>query len=241
MRHSLAAALLLSLTTLTACDKLGNGSAAMMPASPSAVVAEASSAPAQAPTTFTVTLESRTDGPSPLSPGLYIVHRDGMPLFTTGMTDRGLGLESIAEDADPANLAKALPGSVIFNTPVGDTMPGPATPGKKFEFSFTASPGDRLSLMTMFGQSNDGFYAPADGGLALFNGNMPVTGDVTSQVPLWDAGTEVNQRPGNGIDQAARQPMPGLGTPEKLPVVTMNDRMDGYTYGQALKITIAAR
>ena len=109
MRHMLTQALLLSLSiwTLSACDKLGNGPA--MPAS--ALTASASTPAAQAPTTFTVTLESRADGPSPLSPGLYIVHREGMPLFTTGQADRGLGLEKIAEDANPANLAQALPGS----------------------------------------------------------------------------------------------------------------------------------
>lgn len=235
MRQMLTRVLMLSLalTALSACDRLGN-------APPAASVAPTAQTPA-ARTTFTVTLESRADGPSPLSPGLYIVHRDGMPLFSTGMNDRGLGLEKIAEDANPANLAMALPGAVIFNTPVGASMPGPATPGKKFEFSFQASPGDRLSFLTMFGQSNDGFYAPADTGLALFNGNTPVSGDVSAQVPLWDAGTEVNQRPGNGIDQAARQPMPGLGTPEKLPILTMKDRMDGFSYGQAIKVTISAR
>ncbi len=237
MRHTLTATLLISLLNLSACDKLGN--AAMLPASDSNAMPTSDMSNMQK--TFTVTLESLSDGPSPLSPGLYFVHRDGMPFFTAGMLDRGQGLENNAEDANPAKLAQAVPGSVIFNTPVGGTQPGPATPGKKFEFSFTASPGDHLSFLTMFGQSNDAFYAPADTGLPLFNGNMPVTGDVTSQISLWDAGTEMNQMPGTGPDQAPRQTMPGMGTAEKLPLVTMANRMDGFTYGQAIKVTISAR
>ena len=36
-----------------------------------------------------------------------------------------------------------------------------------------------------------------------YSGTMPVTGNVTSQIDLWDAGTEVNQPPGEGADQAA--------------------------------------
>ncbi len=35
--------------------------------------------------------------------------------------------------------------------------------------------------------------------------NVPLSGDATSQVQLWDAGTEVNQEPGVGPDQVQRQ------------------------------------
>ena len=190
--------------------------------------------------TFTVTLEDRADAMSPISPGLFVVHQDGMPLFTKGEVDRGEGLEKIAEDADPGPLAEAH-SYTIFNTPVGDTEPGPATPGKKFEFTFTAKPGDKLSFATMFGQSNDAFYSFGDQGLELFNGNEPVTGDVTDKVSLWDAGTEVNQEPTKGEDQAPRQSGPNVGASESEVILTMAERGDGFTYGDSIRVTISAQ
>jgi hypothetical protein len=58
----------------------------------------------------------------------------------------------------------------------------------------------------MFVPSNDYFYAPAAAGIALWDasGNQ-VSGDVTSQIQLWDAGSEVDQEPGLGADQVQRQ------------------------------------
>jgi hypothetical protein len=99
----------------------------------------------------------------------------------------------------------------VFNTPVGDSKPGPLTPGKAFEFTVNAEPGDHLTIAMMFGQSNDFFYAPKEAGIALYNGKKPISKDVTSQVELWDAGTEVNQEPGAGPDQAPRQKAPNTG------------------------------
>ena len=57
--------------------------------------------------------------------------------------------------------------------------------------------------------SNDLFLAPLGTGIDLYdeNGN-PVNGDITDQVYLWDAGTEVNRAPGSDD-----QPGPG----NKLP------------------------
>ena len=102
-----------------------------------------------------------------------------------------------------------------FNTPAGTTGPGPIGPGDAYEFTVTAAPGMKLSLVTMFGQSNDLFYAP-DYGIALFDASdEPVGGDVTSRFMLWDAGTEVNQEPGVGADQAPRQKAPNTGAAER--------------------------
>jgi len=38
-------------------------------------------------------------------------------------------------------------------------------------------------------------------GIELYNRSTPVIGDVTSQIYLWDAGTEVNEMPGTGMNQ----------------------------------------
>jgi hypothetical protein len=159
--------------------------------------------------------------PVPHSPGVWTVSRRANTLFTAERFDQGNGLEELAEDGNPVKLFASLEmkqsvkSSGIFNTPVGDAGPGAATPGKAYEFTVTATPGDRLSFATMFVQSNDLFYAPRGYGIPLFlPGRGPVSGDVTHLVKLWDAGTEVNQEPGLGLDQAPRQDGPDTGETE---------------------------
>ncbi|MCY3669173.1 MAG: spondin domain-containing protein, partial [Gemmatimonadetes bacterium] len=96
-----------------------------------------------------------------LAPGAWVAQRGGEPFFTDGQPDRGAGLEALAEDGNPAELAASLyPNSGIFNTPVGADSPGPLTPGNAYEFTFVARPGDRLSFATMYVQSNDLFLSP---------------------------------------------------------------------------------
>lgn len=163
------------------------------------------------PDGFTASLAARTAIASPFAPGVYAVHSTGMPIFTDGGADRGNGLEGLAEDgaAGPLAAALALDPDVLvsgaFDTPVGAAGPGPAFPGDSYSFEFTASDGDYLSFATMYVQSNDLFLAPDERGLGLFENGSPVTGDVTGQILLWDAGTEANQWPGVGPDQAPRQ------------------------------------
>lgn len=93
-----------------------------------------------------------------------------------------------------------------FAIPDGASAPGPAAPGSAYSFRFHAAPGHRLSFATMFVQSNDLFYAPGGAGIELYDdeGNAR-SGDITSYLQLWDAGTEVDQEPGLGADQAPRQ------------------------------------
>lgn len=195
-------------------------------------VASARHADKAQPTKFTVRIENisnaegqtASDGtkwPFALSPGAWVLHDKKSPLFAEGKKASN-GLEAQAEDGNPAGLVSALEmmhhASAmhgIFNTPVGTMGPGPIGPGGSYEFSFTASPGMKLSMTLMFGQSNDLFYAPDANGIVLFDAKgMPVSGDVTSQVILWDAGTEVNQELGVGPDQAPRQKAPNTGAAE---------------------------
>ncbi len=92
---------------------------------------------------------SPSDGSSgavPLSPGVWTVHTDSGPLFTNGAAGRGDGLEAIAEDGAPGDLATALgdqPGieaSAAFDTPVGEEQAGPIGPGGAYEFTVTGAP-----------------------------------------------------------------------------------------------------
>lgn len=194
------------------------------------------------------TASNGTKWPFALSPGVWVVHGKNTPLFTTGKYDRGKGLEAQSENGNPATLAESLkkqPGvksSGIFNTPVGATVPGPIGPGGVFEFTFTATPGSRLTFAMMFGQSNDLFYAPNDTGIALFDKKgKPISGDITSKVSLWDAGTEENEEPGIGPNQAPRQSAPNTGAEEHEPIQLNSAVHDGFTYpktSDVIRITI---
>ena len=115
-------------------------------------------------------------------------------------------------------------------------------PGESYSFSFHAGKGHNLSYATMFGQSNDLFYALDENGIALYDdsGN-PLTGDITSMFDLWDAGTEVNQEPGVGLDQAPRQSGPDTGMDENSTVTLLTDVNDGFSYPEdnmVIKVTI---
>ena len=101
--------------------------------------------------------------------------------------------------------------SGAFNTPVGSAGPGALLPGGAYEWMFHAAPGDHLSFATMLVQSNDWFFAPAEPGISLYPNGSKMTGDVTAYVALWDAGTEGDETPGEGANQAPRQSGPDTG------------------------------
>ena len=68
---------------------------------------------------------------------------------------------------------------------------------------------------------------------------IPVLED--GAVKLWDAGTEVNQEPFVGADQAARQAAPNTGAAENGVVQSITTVTDGFTYPSvlaSLKLTI---
>lgn len=135
--------------------------------------------------------------------------------------DAGTVATTVAEASGPttftveiANLSDSFVARAaqVFNTPVDESEPGPAGPGSGYSASFAAVPGERLSFVTMFVQTNDWFFAPDPEGVELFDdeGN-PVTGDITDHINVWDGGTEVDQTPGEGADQAPRQDGPDTG------------------------------
>ncbi|SHG20693.1 spondin domain-containing protein [Pedobacter caeni] len=106
-------------------------------------------------------------------------------------------------DPDPAkltfkieNISVAKP-FVQSGTFKGEGTPPVILPGSKISFSFSAGKGQAISFATMYGWSNDLFFAPANPGIALYDGaGKPVEGDVSSQIKLWDNGSMVNQQPG---------------------------------------------
>ena len=174
---------------------------------------------------------------SPIAPGVWVVHKKGFkPIFKDGKMDYGMGLEMLSEMGDPSTLAASLMAegyvSGVYNTPDGATGPAPLFPGDSYTFAIDGKEGDYLSFASMLGKSNDLFFGPDDMGIKLFTGLTAISGDITSEIMLWDAGTEPNEYPGAGFHQG-----PG-GTDENGNVMMVND---GFMYpgvAQMIKVTI---
>ncbi|MYC56270.1 MAG: hypothetical protein F4X46_11905 [Chloroflexi bacterium] len=124
----------------------------------------------------------------------------------------------------------------VAAVPVGADGPGPALPGGAYEFVLHAHEGDSLTFATMLAQSNDGFLAPNEYGIALYDMGEPVSGDVTDQVYYWDLGTERNERIGEGMYQAPRQPAPNSGPAGDGMVRLASDLDDNLSYPTADEI-----
>jgi Spondin_N len=195
-------------------------------------------------TTDEFTASNGTKWTLDFSPGAWLVSNKNSPLFTVGQKDRGQGIEAIAEDGNPSNLAKSLQNqqgvksSGVFDTAVAASKAGGIRPGQSFEFTVKASPGQKLSLVTMFGQSNDWFYAPRSG-IALFDAKgQPIQGDVTSQIGLWNAGTEVDEEPGIGATQGPRQKAPNTGVDENGVVQAVQSQAAYAQTSRLMRVTI---
>ena len=209
------------------------------------VAAGCDSADDVTPRPFTVTVSNvsspntvataRAMGTVPLSPPAYAVFSGADPMFRVGQM-ANLGTERIAEDGFPDEMLALLGAASNVSASGAETSPGgpdagPALfAGESVTFTVMAVPGDRLQLETMFVQSNDWFYGFTGGGLALFDGDEPVRGDVTSRLAVYDAGTEADTAPGTGPDQKPVQSATAtdVGPDEAVPVRTAAQRHPGF-------------
>ena len=218
------------------------------------------------PRTFTLTIENvsapntiasdRAMGTVPLSPPAYAVFDGDDPMFEEGERANE-GTERIAEDGFPEAMVALLGAASNVSASGALTSPGgpddgPAVfAGESVTTTFTARPGDRLQFETMFVQSNDWFYAFADGGLELFDGDEPVSGDVTSRLALYDAGTEEDTAPGTGptsppgpVQKPVQDPMAtDVGTDEDVDIDGAADR-HSFTIPSAsrvIRVTVTSR
>jgi len=109
--------------------------------------------------------------------------------------------------------------SIVFNTPDGAETPGPLNVvDASYTIEFQAVPGTLLSFATMSVATNDWFYAPQGGGLALFENGQPVEGDITSRISLYDSGTEEEDPATEQINAPENADNPN-GTPDDNPLV----------------------
>ncbi|MBO9592610.1 MAG: spondin domain-containing protein [Niabella sp.] len=132
------------------------------------------------------------------------------------MQTRTIAIENVLD-------GKPLVESGMFK---GDGTPPVVLPGQSVSFSFYAAKNQRLTFATMYGWSNDLFFAPENPGIKLYNDDgSPVAGDVSAQIKLWDNGTRVNQTPG----AAVMHPGVAEATPKSIRVVSgMDDFGNSY-------------
>jgi len=131
-----------------------------------------------------------------LSPALVVVYRgDKNPIYELGQTDSGMGLKDIAQFGNVSKLQNSLKS---LSTVRGVYVAGnaPVVPGSKVTTSFNADPGDKIAYVTMFGFSNDWFYANEQ------SIDANTKGDISSKTSLFDSGTGIDQYPGAGNHQA---------------------------------------
>ena len=110
-----------------------------------------------------------------LSPGLWLLHSDQQSLIAPN-SSASEGTERMAERGDAGILFSEL--STIFDasdlgrfglTDMATYEDGPLLPGDSLQFSLTPVEGDHLSMVMMFGESNDVMVASLSGGLSLFD------------------------------------------------------------------------
>ncbi|SMO79358.1 spondin domain-containing protein [Fodinibius sediminis] len=176
---------------------------------------------------YEVTIENVSESYTILKSDAFAVYHEGNPIFDEGKPATGNGPEEGMFDKLVSSLSSD--GNVSerggFNQPAGANGPGSLLPGEQYKFRFTAAQGDRLTFATMYIQSNDLFCSSTEQGVTLFSAANRISGDITDQILLWDAGTEVNEKPGGGGHQVLRQTGLGTGTQEGNPnVYLVNDQ-----------------
>jgi len=161
-------------------------------------------------TATTLQVGALPDRTAPLAPGVWAVVEEGT-IFDLNQ-ESSVAIERLAEEGATTLMTAELvldediAESGEFSSPGGPDNGPIIAAGESVTFSFDADPGDKLQIMTMFGNSNDWFYAFGNGGLDLFSGNNAISGDQTSKIVLYDAGTELDEMPGLGVTQKPDHP-----------------------------------
>ena len=122
-------------------------------------------------------------GSQPLTPPLVVVHSTRADVWSLGQI-ASHGVAAIAEDANNTVLESALPR--VRGVRSVQTVPGgPIMPGTSRTFAVQANDGaDRLSIVSMLGNTNDGFTG-------LDSLRLRGRG-ITLRTRAYDAGSEVN-------------------------------------------------
>jgi hypothetical protein len=159
-----------------------------------------------------------------------------VPVFLTSCKKEGHpgGAAPQIETVTVENVLQSQP-LVESGTFQGAGSPALIHPGESITINFSAAKGEALSFATMYGWSNDLFFAPANPGIKVYdNSGNPIEGDVSSEIKLWDNGTRINQKPGASVSH------PGTADNQNIAEVNGTDAQ-GNTYlpaSQLVKATL---
>ena len=180
-------------------------------------------------TKMTTKLNANTGIMTGLSPALVVVYKgDKNPVYELGMPDSGKGLKEISQFGNVTKLQNSLK-SLPNVKGVYVAGNAPVAPGNKVTASFMAEPGDKIAYVTMFGFSNDWFYANQE------TIDAASIGDVTSKTSLYDSGTGISQYPGAGNHQAL---FGGTPQPENIAVSKVGTIYPIPAVQNVIKVTI---
>lgn len=164
-----------------------------------------------------------------LSPVLVVVHENTMnPIFELNKKDAGNGLKEIAQTGDSKMLKEYLEKMPTVRK-VYIAGSAPIGPGEKVMTQIEAYETDKISYVTMFGYSNDWFFAnvtPVEAGYK---------GDITGMTSLLDDGTAVDQFPGAGNGQGL---FGGMMYMEDNAIANISDKFPVPAVNELIKVTI---
>lgn len=164
-----------------------------------------------------------------LSPVIVVVYSgDINPIYQLDKKDGNIGLKELAQKGDASKLKESLEGMTNVRH-VYVLGSGSLAPGKKVEGQFKAWNGDKIAYATMFGYSNDWFYANEEAVAANFKG------DLTSKTVLLDNGTGINQYPGAGNHQSL---FGGTPQAEDKVITKVGDAFPISPVANVIKVTI---
>jgi len=179
---------------------------------------------------------------TPLSPVLVVLYKGiENPIYKIGENDRGKGLKDLAQKGDASGLAaylKTLSGvkAVYILPAASSTVLLPkigVQAGSSVSQQLSIASGDRIAIASMYGLSNDWFFATNDNGI-----DATVKGDVSYSIGLFDNGTAINQFPGAGNEQAG---LSGTPVTERKPIAEVPNP-NGFTtlpsISSIIKVTI---
>lgn len=129
---------------------------------------------------YDIHMVSQSEG-QPISPSLVAVHDDRAQIFEPG-TQASAGLEELAESGSSSTLINELTPltGVWIAQRAGDG------PGGEQRITITAEPGQLITMISMFGRTNDVFTG-------ITNQELPSLGSMLTLDGLaYDAGTETN-------------------------------------------------
>ena len=149
------------------------------------------------------------------------------PIYQLGEKDAQLGLAALAQRGDPAPLRTSL--EKVPQVRKIYTITDTVLPGKSMECTYEAAANEKVAFATMFGYSNDWFFA---NGAEL---NALTKGEVTSKTVLLDDGTAVSQYPGAGN---AQNVFGGTLMPEDKAISAVGNTYPVPTVDEMVKITI---